>query len=111
MRRAATRLTGLPLRVLVLNVHTESSGFAEVRRLIADAQPDVVGLVEVDERWLAAWRPRCRLSGRLERRAADNFGVALYSRAAARRRDRELGSWLPTRRRHVVRGRRFVASC
>src|SRR5262245_29422482 len=44
---------GKPLRVLVLNVHTSSNAFDDVARLIADTKPDVIGLVEVDDRWLA----------------------------------------------------------
>jgi endonuclease/exonuclease/phosphatase (EEP) superfamily protein YafD len=73
---------GVPLRVLVLNVHTESSSFAEVRGLIDELQPDVVGLVEVDRRWLDALAPSVAIyAGRLERTRDDNFGVALYTRA------------------------------
>jgi endonuclease/exonuclease/phosphatase (EEP) superfamily protein YafD len=48
---------GVPVRVLVLNVHTESSSFDEVARLIDDVKPDIVGLVEVDERWLRGVAP------------------------------------------------------
>lgn len=48
---------GTPVRVLVLNVHTESASFDQVRRLIEDVQPDVIGLVEVDRRWLEALAP------------------------------------------------------
>src|SRR5262245_36876604 len=44
---------GEPLRVLVLNVHTESSSFEQVRQLIADERPDVIGLLEVNRQWLA----------------------------------------------------------
>ncbi|HEY4238186.1 MAG TPA: endonuclease/exonuclease/phosphatase family protein [Kofleriaceae bacterium] len=73
---------GAPLRVLMLNVHTESSSFADVRQLIADVNPDVVGLVEVDQRWIAGVAPAVAgYAGRLERPRGDNFGVALYTRA------------------------------
>lgn len=48
---------GVAVRVLVLNVHTESATFDEVRQLIEDVHPDVVGLVEVDDRWLRGVAP------------------------------------------------------
>src|SRR5262249_10196619 len=48
---------GTPVGVLALNVHTESSSFGQVRRLIEDVRPDVIGLVEVDQRWLDAIAP------------------------------------------------------
>ena len=72
---------GQLIRVLVLNVHTESSSFDEVARLIDDVQPDIVGLVEVDERWLRGIAPAvARFQGHLEKPRNDNFGVALYTR-------------------------------
>ncbi|MEO7734338.1 MAG: endonuclease/exonuclease/phosphatase family protein [Kofleriaceae bacterium] len=73
---------GVAVRVLVLNVHTESASFAQVRALIDELRPDVVGLVEVDERWIAGVAPAlASYAGRLEQPRADNFGVALYTRA------------------------------
>jgi endonuclease/exonuclease/phosphatase (EEP) superfamily protein YafD len=67
--------------VLVFNVHTESSSFAAARRLIEDTRPDVIGLVEVDRRWLEALAPSLTgYAGRLEATRSDNFGVALYTR-------------------------------
>src|SRR5215208_5996816 len=41
-RSKRTLPVGTPLRVLVLNVHTKSSGFAQVAKLIADTKPDVL---------------------------------------------------------------------
>jgi endonuclease/exonuclease/phosphatase (EEP) superfamily protein YafD len=85
------------VRVLVLNVHTESSSFDRVRRLIQDVQPDVVGLVEVDERWLRGVAPAvASYAGRLEKPRADNFGVALYTRAPLVGAIEELGGALPS---------------
>jgi endonuclease/exonuclease/phosphatase (EEP) superfamily protein YafD len=73
--------SGVPLRVLVFNVHTQSGHFAEARRLIEDLHPDVIGLVEVDRRWLEALAPALAgYTGRLESPRDDNFGVALYTR-------------------------------
>lgn len=73
---------GVALRVLVLNVHTEATSFDDVRRLIADTSPDVIGLVEVDQRWLDALAPAVAgYAGRIESPRPDNFGVAMYARA------------------------------
>jgi endonuclease/exonuclease/phosphatase (EEP) superfamily protein YafD len=88
---------GTPLRVLVLNVHTESSGFARVAKLIADTKPDVLGLVEVDSRWLAALAPA--LTGyahRIEQPRNDNFGIALYTTLPMTGAADSVGSLLPT---------------
>lgn len=72
-----------PLRVLLANVHTQSTGFAEVRRLIDELSPDVIGLVEVDRRWLDALAPSLAgYAARIEQPRSDNFGVALYARGA-----------------------------
>lgn len=75
-------LDGLPrLRVLQLNVHTSNQQHAAVEQLVRDLRPDVLALIEVNQRWLDA------LSGlhthyphRIERPQEDNFGIALFSR-------------------------------
>lgn len=95
---AALPSGGTALRVLMLNVHTQSSSFDQVRRLIADENPDVIGLVEVDRRWLDAITPA--LAGyatRIEHPRDDNFGVALYARSGQLAGTAlRLGSELPT---------------
>jgi endonuclease/exonuclease/phosphatase (EEP) superfamily protein YafD len=68
------------VRVLVLNVHTSSSTFDQVARLIRDVDPDVLGLVEVDRRWLDALAPTLEPFARIEKPRSDNFGIALYAR-------------------------------
>ena len=79
-----------------MNVHTESSSFAEVRRLIEGVRPDVIGLVAVDRRWLDALAPTVAgYAGHLEQPRGDNFGVALYARAPLEGSIEELGSTLP----------------
>lgn len=89
--------TGTPLRVLVLNVHTESSGFDQVRELIADENPDLIGLVEVDHRWLAAIAPAvAAYPAHLEEPRGDNFGIALYARGELHGAIERLGGSLPT---------------
>lgn len=88
---------GLPVRLLLLNVLTESTGFEHVRRLIRDEHPDVIALIETDHRWLAELAPA--LTGypsRIETARTDNFGMALYSRALLTGGIERLGTELPT---------------
>lgn len=88
---------GTPIRVLVLNVHTESRSFEQVRQLIADEKPDLIGLVEVDRRWLDAIAPAVvEYPGRVEEPRSDNFGLALYARGRVAGSAEELGSPLPS---------------
>jgi endonuclease/exonuclease/phosphatase (EEP) superfamily protein YafD len=88
---------GTRVRVLVLNVHTESNSYEEVRRLISDENPDVVGLVEVDQRWLNAIAPAMtEYHGRIEAPRADHFGVALYARGEVAGSAEALGASVPT---------------
>ena len=74
---------GVPVRVLLLNVHTESTTYAEVRALIADEDPDVIALVEVSRTWLDELAPAlARYPQHIEAPRDDNAGVALYTRGA-----------------------------
>jgi endonuclease/exonuclease/phosphatase (EEP) superfamily protein YafD len=87
-----------PLRVLVLNVHTSSTAHDRVRALLDEADPDVIALLEVDQRWLTALEPSLvRYEGRIEEPRDDNFGIALYHRRPlAEARIDFLGGALPT---------------
>lgn len=88
---------GVALHVLVLNVHTESSSFGRVRQLIADEQPDIVGLLEVDQRWIDGVAPALAgYTGRIEAPRGDNFGIALYARGQLAGSAEQLGSSLPS---------------
>jgi len=74
---------GVAVRVLLLNVHTESTTYAEVRALIAAEDPDVIALVEVSRTWLDELAPAlARYRQRIEAPRDDNAGVALYARDA-----------------------------
>lgn len=69
------------LRVMQINVHTANRNHEAVRQAIVDANPDIVGLLEVDERWLSALAPlRVRYPYGIEDPRGDNFGIALFSR-------------------------------
>jgi endonuclease/exonuclease/phosphatase (EEP) superfamily protein YafD len=88
---------GVPVRVLVLNVLTANTDSADVRALIEAERPDVIGLVEVNQRWLDDLAPAlAAYPGRLTRPAEDNFGVALYARGSVTGTIAELGAPLPT---------------
>jgi endonuclease/exonuclease/phosphatase (EEP) superfamily protein YafD len=97
--RAARPLppNGTPVRILALNVHTESTSYDQVRRLIADEHPEVVALVEVDQRWLTQLAPALTAyPGRIEAPRPDNFGSALYARGEVTGSTDELATPLPT---------------
>lgn len=69
------------LRIATVNVNTANPHAARVRAFVERADPDVLLLVETDDRWLADLAP---LAGRYPHRIvhprADNFGIALFSR-------------------------------
>lgn len=73
--------TGTPFRVMILNVNTENAQTERVFDEIRRVKPDVLLLMEVDNRWLHALReltnslPHTVLAPR-----EDNFGIALFSR-------------------------------
>jgi endonuclease/exonuclease/phosphatase (EEP) superfamily protein YafD len=69
------------LRIVSLNVHTENQRFASVRSFLMESSPDVILLMEVNERWMT------ELSGlrhtypySIAQPQDDNFGIALFSR-------------------------------
>lgn len=72
---------GARMKILLANVLASGGGHAAVSRLIAEEQPDLIGLVEVNERWLRELAPALEgYAARIEHPRADNFGVALYAR-------------------------------
>ncbi len=102
LRPARDLPSGTPVRVLLLNVLTSSSAHADVARLIADTRPDVIGLVEVDRRWLDALAPALTSYARLEHPRDDNFGLALYARGTLTGDVEELGTPLPSLVAHAT---------
>jgi endonuclease/exonuclease/phosphatase (EEP) superfamily protein YafD len=94
---ASPPVGGVPVRVLLANVWTEGEGFAKVRQLIADENPDVIGLIEVDRRWLTELAPALHgYAGRIEEPREDNFGIALYARGQLTGGVEHLGGDLPS---------------
>ncbi len=74
---------GRPMRVLALNVLSSNTRYADVRKLIADSNADIVALAEIQEQWLRELAPA--LTGypaRIEHPRTDNFGLALYARGS-----------------------------
>ncbi|MGK0358548.1 MAG: endonuclease/exonuclease/phosphatase (EEP) superfamily protein YafD [Bradymonadia bacterium] len=71
---------GTLLVVEAYNVNRGSGDPKRVAAQLAASDADVIGLVEVDERWLRALEPALRRwPHRLTHAQADNFGLALYS--------------------------------
>jgi endonuclease/exonuclease/phosphatase (EEP) superfamily protein YafD len=96
---------GEPVRVLLLNVHTRATSYAEVRALIDETKADVVALIEVDDRWLRELAPSLAgYSAHLEAPRADNFGMAVYGRMPFSAVVEELGGGTPS---IVVRAAQF----
>ncbi len=72
---------GVPVRLLVLNVHRSGDDIGSVAALIAAERPDVVALVEPDQRWLDGLAPVLATVGPCVQVARDdNFGMALCGR-------------------------------
>jgi len=72
---------GRPVRVLLLNVLSSNDRFDDVRRLIADTNPDIIALAEIRQNWLDELAPALvAYPHRHEYPRTDNFGLALYAR-------------------------------
>ena len=70
--------------VLLANVQTSNRDYARVLERIREADPDIVILLEVDERWIDAMGElRERFSEHYELPRDDNFGIAVYTTSIA----------------------------
>ena len=70
-----------PLRILLLNVRTENSQYQRLLDFVRDETPDLVALLEIDDRWLDALHPlRAEYPYSVAEPRDDNFGIALLSR-------------------------------
>jgi endonuclease/exonuclease/phosphatase (EEP) superfamily protein YafD len=87
--------TGTDLRVFVLNVHKTNTNYDEVRSLIAEVHPDVVALIEVDDRWLDALAPTLvPYPSRIVYPRRSGFGLALFARGVLVGKMERM-TWLP----------------
>lgn len=85
------------VRLLLYNVHRAATSYEATRALIRDSRADLVGLLEVDDRWLRELAPvLAGYPGRIERTRDDNFGIALYATGTAVGAAEALGTQLPT---------------
>lgn len=86
---------GEHVRLLSLNVLTQNRRHDDVVQLIERERPDVVALVEVNQRWLDAIAPALVGYARIEGPREDNVGVALYARGALHGEVRSLTNLTP----------------
>ncbi len=69
------------VKLLVSNVYLHNRNHARLVRLVQKERPDVVGLVEVNSKWLEGLAPlRAEFPHRFEVPDEHYFGLALYSR-------------------------------
>ncbi len=72
---------GEAVRFLLANVHTGNRDYQRLLELVADEQPDVIVLLEVDGQWLKALTPlEQQYPHKVLRPRFDNFGLAVYSK-------------------------------
>lgn len=78
---AESETSGPQVKLLMANVLTGNPDATALRRLIRREDPDVIGLLEVDEGWVEDMRYlRGHYAHHLADPRSDNFGIALYSR-------------------------------
>jgi len=79
--RPAAERTPQTLRVMALNVRTSNPHHDRVRAVIRAEDPDIVLLMETDDRWIAALDElRATYPHRITKPRRDNFGIALFSK-------------------------------
>jgi endonuclease/exonuclease/phosphatase (EEP) superfamily protein YafD len=79
--RNASLSEGFSLRVLSINVLRSNSRTDAVLRHVMASGADVIFLMEVDDRWVAALAPlKAKYPHHFAEPRADNFGIALFSR-------------------------------
>jgi len=73
-------MNGGRLRVMLINVRTENSDTSAVIRTIAEYDPDLVVIEEIDERWWMALSNSLAYPFRASEPREDNFGIAMLSK-------------------------------
>ncbi|MFT5127248.1 MAG: endonuclease/exonuclease/phosphatase (EEP) superfamily protein YafD [Rhodothermales bacterium] len=72
---------GTQIRLLSANVYSANTDHASLLSLIEIEDPDLILLMEVNQRWIQALEPlRQKYPHHIERPRADNFGIAFYAR-------------------------------
>ena len=70
----------VPLKIFYANVRTQSSQYESVSSLIAESNPDLVLLLELDSRWNAELKLSEKYSYSHTILREDNFGMGIFSR-------------------------------
>lgn len=79
--RTSVAAAGPPLRLVAVNVHTENDRADLVLEFLRRTDPDVILLMEVNERWMNALKSlRTNYPHVIAEPREDNFGIALFSR-------------------------------
>ena len=90
------KAVGTPLRVFVANVNTHSGDPAALASIIKRANPDILLLTEISDRWVNELALGTTYPHKIEIPRNNNFGMALYSRVGISRLvQTELGPNLP----------------
>lgn len=84
-RKRVRPATGAPgdssFRLAISNVLMENDRYDLWRKVMADADPDIVVVLEVDEKWMSALAPLQKTHPHVASRVQDNcYGMAVFSR-------------------------------
>lgn len=97
MQNDAPSTTGKPLRIVMANVQQNMGDPKVVGQFLDDLDADVVGLVEVNKKWMRALKPHLkRWRYRLIKTRDDNFGMALLAKTRLKGEAKSLAGGLPT---------------
>ncbi len=84
--REVTQNNGAPIRVMVSNVLTSNKNFDEFIDLVRKESPDVVALLEINDKWVQALDELAETYPyKLLYPQSDNFGIGILSRGPMRR--------------------------
>ena len=80
------------IKIVSANVHRRNRNFAPLLELARSEDPDLLVLLEVDERWLEACQPlRQQFPFLISGARRDNFGIAVFSKLPMRRIPTQFG--------------------
>ena len=85
------------VRLMVSNVLTSNTSYAEFLEVVHETNPDVLILVEISQLWLDALQPlEASFPYRISHPRSDNFGIAMWSRLPLDGKVRYFDSRLPS---------------